>query len=83
VTTTSTSCHAIWLIDFTHEFNDPIPIFCDYNSTIALAKNHVFHHQSKHIDTHYHFFHEIVNNGHIILHFVDLKTHWLTYSPSH
>lgn len=35
-------------------------LFVDKKSTIALAKNHVFHDQSKHIDTRYHFIRETI-----------------------
>ena len=59
VAMTSTTCHTIWLrrflCDFGHEEKEPTSIFCGNNSTIALSKNHVSHHKSKHIDTHYHF----------------------------
>jgi hypothetical protein len=77
VATTSTSCHAVWLrrilSDLTHEEKEPTPIFCDNSSTIALSKNHVFHRKSKHIDTHYHFIHELVNDGSIMLQFCGSK----------
>jgi hypothetical protein len=49
--------------------NDPNPILCDNNSAIAFSKNHVFHKKRKHIDTHFHFIQEIVNNGDISLQF--------------
>jgi hypothetical protein len=52
-----------------HTENDPTPIFCDNTSAIALSKNHVFHKKSKHIDTWFHFIHELVNNGDIALQF--------------
>ena len=48
---------------------DPTPIFCDNTSTISLSKNHVFHKKRKHIDTRFHFIHELVNNGDIALQF--------------
>ena len=46
---------------------DPTPIFCDNISAITLSKHNVFHRKRKHIDTHYHFIHELVNNGDITL----------------
>lgn len=63
----SAACHAVWLRrilnDLKHEDKKPTPIFFDKNSGIALSKNHVFHHKSNHINTRYHFIHELVNNG--------------------
>ena len=50
-----------------HTENDPTPIFCDNSSTITLSRHNVFHRKRKHIDTHYHFIHELVNNGDITL----------------
>ena len=67
VDVTSTTCHAVWLRiilnDIKHEYKDPTLIFCDNNSIIAISKNHTFHCKSRHIDTHYHYIHELVNNG--------------------
>jgi hypothetical protein len=52
VAATSTSCQIVWmrrlLNDLAHMENEPTPIFCDNNSTIALSKNHVFHKKNKH-----------------------------------
>jgi hypothetical protein len=73
----STACHAVWLrrilSNLAHEEKEPTIIFCDNNSTIALSKNHVFHHKSKQIDTFYHFIRKLVNDGGIMLHFCDSK----------
>ena len=52
-----------------HTENDPTPIFCDNTLAIAPSKNHVFHKKRKHIDTRFHFIHELVNNGDIALQF--------------
>ena len=38
----------------------PVEIFINNKWAIALAKNLVFHDQSKHIDTHYHFIWECI-----------------------
>jgi hypothetical protein len=70
---TSTACQAVWmrriLKDMSHIEKDPTPIFCDNTSAIALSKNHEFHKKNKHIDTRFHFIHELVNNGDIALQF--------------
>ena len=47
--------------------NDPTSIFCDNSSTIQLSKHNVFHRKNKHIDTRYHFIHQLVNDGQISL----------------
>ena len=80
VATTSTSCHVVWLRrilnDFKDEDEEPNPMYCDKNTTIALSKNHVFHRKRKHIDNFYHFIHVLVNNGQTTLKFCGSK-HWL------
>lgn len=43
----------------------PTTIYCDNKSTIA--KNHVFHKRTKHIDTRYHFIRELASNKEINL----------------
>ena len=50
-----------------HTENDSTSIFYDNSSAIQLSKHNVFHRKSKHIDTHYHFIHELVNDGQISL----------------
>ena len=51
--------HAVWLRNLSKTVgilqDDPTVIHVDNKSTIALAKNHVFHDRSKHIDTRFHF----------------------------
>jgi hypothetical protein len=64
VATTATSFQVVWmrrvLNELLHNQNDATQIICDNKSSIALSKNHVFHKQSKHIDTRYHFIQELV-----------------------
>jgi hypothetical protein len=52
---------------------DAIEIFLDNKSTLALAKNPVFHDRSKHIDTKYHFLRECIAKKEVQLKFE--KTH--------
>ncbi|KAK2411591.1 putative mitochondrial protein [Trifolium repens] len=77
VAATSCVCHAIWLRNLLKELNlpqkEPTKIFVDNKSTIALAKNPVFHDRSKHIDTRYHYIRECVANNNVKLEYV--KTH--------
>ena len=46
-------------------------IFVDNKSTLALAKNPVFHDRSKHIDTSYHFIRECIARKEVHLEFVN------------
>nr|GEU99274.1 hypothetical protein [Tanacetum cinerariifolium] len=53
--------------DFTY---NKIPLYCDFQSTIAISYNPVQHSRTKHIHTRYHFMKEQVGNGIIELYFV-------------
>jgi hypothetical protein len=79
---TSTSSQVVWLRrilnDMSHTEKELTPIFRDNTSTISLSKKHVFHKKSKHIDTCFHFIHELVNNGDITLQFCGSRDE-LTY----
>lgn len=67
-------CHAIWLRNLLKELKMPqqdlVEICVDNKSTIALAKNLVFHERSKHIDTRYHFIRECIKNKEVKLKYV-------------
>eukprot|EP00253_Pinus_taeda_P004625 PITA_04625 len=71
VAATTTACQEVWLRrvlrDLCHEQENGTTIYCDNSSAIALSKNSVFHKKTKHIDTKFHFIHELVNNGEIVL----------------
>ena len=77
VAATIAACHAAWLRrllkDTGHTPKDPTSIFCDNSSTIQLSKHNVFHRKSEHIDTRYHFIHELVNEKQISLLFCGSK----------
>ncbi|XP_052288532.1 uncharacterized mitochondrial protein AtMg00810-like [Citrus sinensis] len=64
VAATSSVCHAIWLRNLLKELGlpqeEPTEIYVDNKLAIALSKNLIFHDQSKHIDTHYHFIRECI-----------------------
>ncbi|GJX63552.1 copia protein [Tanacetum coccineum] len=47
-----------------------IPLYCDNKSVMALCWNNVQHSRAKHIDIHYHFIKEQVENGIVELYFV-------------
>ncbi|GJR33412.1 retrovirus-related pol polyprotein from transposon TNT 1-94 [Tanacetum coccineum] len=57
------------LKDYVFTFNK-IPLYCDNKSVIALCCNNVQHSRAKHIDVHYHFIKEQVENGIVELYFV-------------
>ncbi|GJY99483.1 zinc finger, CCHC-type containing protein [Tanacetum coccineum] len=74
---TSAACQAIWLANLMKELTgqnvEPITLFVDNKSTIALMKNPVFHGRSKHVNIHFHFIRECVKQGKIIVEHVNSK----------
>ncbi|KAG6483537.1 hypothetical protein ZIOFF_060185 [Zingiber officinale] len=72
---TTAACHALWLRSLTSELTGekpkPVTLFVDNKSSIALMKNPVFHGRSKHIDTRFHFIRECVENGQIVVEFIN------------
>ncbi|GJT30775.1 hypothetical protein Tco_0911050 [Tanacetum coccineum] len=60
------------LTDYRFTFNK-IPLYCDNKSAIALCCNNVQHSRAKHIDVHYHFIKEQVENGIVELYFVRME----------
>eukprot|EP00253_Pinus_taeda_P023395 PITA_23395 len=71
VAATAAACQAVWLRRvlryLCHEQEKGTTIYCDNSLAIALSKNSIFHKRTKHIDTKFHFIHELVNNGEIVL----------------
>ena len=79
---------ALWfcsLIKQLHEVKlSPTTMFSNNQSTIALAKDHYYHAQTKNINVHYHFIWWIVKNEKMSLFvwfIVLLRTWWRTTSP--
>jgi hypothetical protein len=70
------TCEAIWLKrllkELHEEVSDPTVIYSDNLSSIQLAKNPVFHAQTKHIEVHYHFVHERILSGEVELQHVPM-----------
>ena len=71
VAATTVACQAVWmrrmLKKVCQEQIKGTVIHYDNSSTIAISKNSVFHKRKKHIDTKFHFIHELVSNGEIVL----------------
>ncbi|GJU48728.1 hypothetical protein Tco_1218283 [Tanacetum coccineum] len=57
------------LTNYGFQFNK-IPLYCDNKSTIALSCNNVQYLRAKHIDVHYHFIKDQVENGIVELYIV-------------
>jgi hypothetical protein len=73
---TEATTEALWFQTWISEIfkrTIPITIYCDNQSAIALAKNDVFHQRTKHIDIRYHFIRQHVNEGRIIIKWIDTK----------
>jgi hypothetical protein len=67
VAATHATKEALWLCSFIGQifepFMEPITLFSDNQSAIALIKDHQYHARMKHIDIHYHFICWIIDNG--------------------
>jgi hypothetical protein len=60
---------AIWLVQLLHSLDIPhqglVPIMCDNQAAIKLAKNDAFHDRTKHFRVHLHWIREKVNSGEV------------------
>jgi hypothetical protein len=65
---------ALWLKTFINEVNrgidGPLTLMADNQGVIALAKDNKFHSRTKHIDLHYHFICEAVENGKVKMKYI-------------
>nr|AAT76321.1 putative integrase [Oryza sativa Japonica Group]ABF97341.1 retrotransposon protein, putative, unclassified [Oryza sativa Japonica Group] len=52
---------------------EKVPLFCDNNSAINIAKNPVQHSRTKHIDIRFHFLRDHIEKGDVELQFLDTK----------
>ncbi|CAL1410164.1 unnamed protein product [Linum trigynum] len=75
IAATDAACEAVWLkrliSDLQQNENGPTIIHCDNMSAIAMTKNPVFHARSKHIELHHHFIQDLVNEGLIVMEFIN------------
>ncbi|KAK9051372.1 hypothetical protein SSX86_027999 [Deinandra increscens subsp. villosa] len=66
----------LWLTGFVQELGlhvQDTKICCDNQGAIALAKNSVFHERTKHINVRFHFIRDIVNEGKVVLEYVNTQ----------
>ncbi|PWA96217.1 hypothetical protein CTI12_AA041970 [Artemisia annua] len=88
------TCEITWLLsllkDLRIKTTSPVPIYCDNQSSIALASNPIQHARTKHIEIDCHFVREKIKNGTILPTFVSSKhqaadalTKGLNRSPFH
>ena len=65
------TCEAVWLRrllqDVGEEQKEPTMIKCDYQSSIKLANNPIFHVRTKHVDAQFHFVREKLQSNEIDL----------------
>ena len=52
---------------------EPLTIKADNQGAIALAKDNKFHTQTKHIDLHYHFIREAVEQGKVKMEYIPMS----------
>ena len=88
------TCEITWLLSLLKDLRiksaSPVPIYCDIQSSIALASNPIQHARTKHIEIDCHFVREKIKNGIILPTFVSSKhqaadalTKGLSRSPFH
>ncbi|KXJ30241.1 hypothetical protein RP20_CCG013022 [Aedes albopictus] len=70
-----TAQEALWWQQLLKQFDEQqvVPIMCDNQSAICVAKNQGFNPRTKHIDIRYHFVRETLNRGNVTLDYVSTK----------
>ena len=75
VATTTAACQVVWLRRLLSELTGveahPPALMVDNQPAISLAKNLVLHDRSKHIDVKFHFLRDCVDEGQIVIEFVE------------
>lgn len=63
----SVTCEVLWILKLFYEFGFknlvPVKVFCDNESAIKLALNHVFHEKTKHFEVEVHFLRDKISKG--------------------
>ena len=67
-----TTRQAIWLLNGLTEIGFPLvpTLLCDNQGSIALSKDPRMHKRSKHIDVHYHFVREKIDEGKVSVSYI-------------
>ena len=81
---TETIKEAIWLQGFLDDLEieqDQLKINCDSMNDIYLAKNHIYHARTKHIEVMFHFSREILEEGDLVLEKIHTKENAATCLP--
>ena len=68
----------LWMKKMLHDYEipqDTMCVFCDNTNAINLSKNPVQHSKSKHIEIHYHFVQDLVENKVVCLEFIHIDNH--------
>ncbi|KAI5334598.1 hypothetical protein L3X38_024731 [Prunus dulcis] len=77
---------AVWLrfvlSDFGEEQVEPTQLLCDNTSAIAISKNPIHHHKTRHINRRFHFIRDALQNGEIDLLYCKTEEQVTIYSPS-
>lgn len=73
----TTVAELVWLIgmlkDLDFELQLPVTIYSDSKSAIQLASNPVYHERAKHLEIHYHFVREKLQQGLILIKYIHSK----------
>ena len=76
-TTTMATQECMWIIqllqDLYQSLDYTVELYCDNQSAIKIAKNHIFHGKTKHLEVHYHFIREKVLQGHIEMKYIKTR----------
>ena len=74
ITQMHTAKEVLWLHSFLQELlstpDDPLILNCDNQGASTLAKDNKFHACTKHIDMHYHFIREVVEDGKVAVQYI-------------
>ena len=65
IATGSCCTQLLWMKKLLHDYGIPqemMSVFCDNTSAINLSKNPIQHSKSKHIEIHYHFIRDLVED---------------------
>ncbi|CAM8920980.1 unnamed protein product [Rhodiola kirilowii] len=69
-----TSCELAWLVcllsDFQITVSTPIPLYCDSNAAMHIARNPIFHERTKHVELDCHIVRQYITSGLLYFRFI-------------